>query len=84
MCRLAHELGVEVQSVGVDKTIEQDKWQELAEWTKDVLMMMVAPLAKEYEMLPIIENVGILRNIIYSGIWEAYYSTTNRRCGDEE
>lgn len=39
---------------------------------------------KEYEMLPIIENVGILRNIIYSGIWEAYYSTTNRRCGDEE
>ena len=84
VCRLAHELGVEVQSVGVDKTIEQDKWQELAEWTKDVLMMMVAPLAKEYEMLPIIENVGILRNIIYSGIWEAYYSTTNRRCGDEE
>ena len=31
-------------------------------------MMMVAPLAKEYEMLPIIENVGILRNIIYSGM----------------
>ena len=25
VCRLAHELGVEVQSVGVDKTIEQDK-----------------------------------------------------------
>ena len=46
--------------------------------------MMVAPLAKEYEMLPIMENVGILRNIIYSGIWEAYYATTNRRCGCAE
>ena len=84
VCRLAHELGVEVQSVGVDNPIDQGKWQELAEWTKDVLMMMVAPLAKEYEMLPIIENVGILRNIIYSGIWEAYYATTNRRCGCAE
>ena len=70
--------------MGVDNPIDQGKWQELAEWTKDVLMMMVAPLAKEYEMLPIIENVGILRNIIYSGIWEAYYATTNRRCGCAE
>ena len=84
VCRLAHELDVDVQSVGVDSPIEPGKWQELAEWTKDVLMMMVAPLAKEYEMLPIIENVGILRNIIYSGIWEAYYATTNRRCGCAE
>ena len=84
VCRLAHELDVDVQSVGVDNPIEPGKWQDLAEWTKDVLMMMVAPLAKEYEMLPIIENVGILRNIIYSGIWEAYYATTNRRCGCTE
>ena len=82
--KLAHELGVDVQSVGVDTPIDQCKWQELAEWTKDVLMMMAAPLAKEYEMLPIIKNVGILRNIIYSGIWEAYYTTTNRRCGSAD
>lgn len=82
ICRLARQQGIEVKSVGTDRPIGRQEWQEIADWTKDVLLMMAAPLAREYEMLPIIENVGILRNIIYSGIWEAYYATTNRRCGE--
>lgn len=34
-----------------------------------ILNMMAAEAAAEFEKLPLIENVELLRNIIYSGIW---------------
>lgn len=37
-----------------------------------VLRMMAASAARYFERLPIIENVDILRNILYSGIWTKY------------
>jgi hypothetical protein len=42
-------------------------------------MIMASSLAKEFELLPILRDVDILRNIIYSGIWEAFYATGRRR-----
>ena len=38
----------------------------------DMLMMMGAGAAAGFEKLPILENVDILRNILYSGIWGRY------------
>ena len=35
-----------------------------------ILNMMAAQAAEEFERLPLVENVEILRNIIYSGIWQ--------------
>jgi hypothetical protein len=32
----------------------------------------MAECAKGFERLPIVENVDILRNIIYSGVWTKY------------
>ncbi|MCQ2509736.1 MAG: DUF5685 family protein [Lachnospiraceae bacterium] len=37
-----------------------------------ILMMMAAEAARAFERLPIVENVDILRNILYSGIWNTY------------
>ena len=37
-----------------------------------ILKMMAASVAEYFELLPIIENVDILRNILYSGIWTKY------------
>ncbi len=37
-----------------------------------ILMMMAAEAARAFERLPIIENVDILRNILYSGMWNTY------------
>lgn len=65
------------------KSISMEDWQHLADWTKEVLMLMAANMAKEFEMLPIIQDVEILRNIIYSGIWNSYYKVTNKRCKKE-
>ena len=43
-----------------------------------ILVMMAAEAARAFERLPIVENVDILRNILYSGIWEKYRSL---KCG---
>jgi hypothetical protein len=42
------------------------------EWMRDILTMAASSCAEEFEKLPIIENVEILRNILYSGIWTKY------------
>lgn len=38
----------------------------------EVLEMIAAQMARSYERLPIVDDLGILRNIIYSGIWNQY------------
>lgn len=52
------------------KTMEMDVFSE---WVKQLLMMTAADMAGAYERLPIVENVGILRNILYSGIWTRFF-----------
>lgn len=42
------------------------------DYVKQLLMMSAAEFAKEFEKLPILKNAGILRNIIYSGVWTRY------------
>lgn len=52
------------------------------EWIKDILTMAASSCAEEFEKLPVIENVEILRNILYSGIWnryEAVLSSKNKK-----
>ena len=36
---------------------------------KTILMMMMSECCREFERLPLLENVEILRNILYSGVW---------------
>lgn len=48
---------------------EEPDFQERAH---RILMMMAAEAARAFELLPIVENVDILRNILYSGIWNTY------------
>lgn len=46
---------------------------------QSILTMMAAECAKEFEKLPILKNVDILRNILYSGIWTRYNITNQKR-----
>ncbi len=39
---------------------------------RQVLVMTMADCSRKFEMLPLIEEVSILRNIIYSGVWTKY------------
>ena len=59
--------------------ISKEEWEKLSVKIKEVLMLSAAECAKEFEKLPIIKNVEILRNILYSGIWNGYYRVTAKR-----
>ncbi len=49
------------------------------EESKTILMMMMSECCKEFEKLPILENVEILRNILYSGVWCRYEAVHEKR-----
>ena len=46
---------------------------------ENTLTMMIAESAKEFEKLPILEDVDILRNIMYSGVWSKYEAVKKKR-----
>ncbi len=45
---------------------------EFEDETETILTMMMAECSRNFEQLPIVENVEILRNILYSGVWCRY------------
>ncbi len=49
--------------------VDQEDYQEKA---LQVLTMMAASASKAFERLPVLENVDILKNILYAGIWTRY------------
>lgn len=46
---------------------------------KTILTMMMSECSKEFETLPILDNVEILRNIIYSGVWYRFEAISRKR-----
>jgi len=52
---------------------------EFEETCKTILTMMMSECCKEFETLPILENVEILRNILYSGVWCRYEAVREKR-----
>lgn len=62
------------------------KYQEdhFDEWCQDLLEMMISQATMAFEALPIIENVEIMRNILYSGVWSRYMLRKQKRMGDKK
>ncbi len=52
---------------------------DFEEECRAILTMMMAECCKEFEKLPILENVEILRNILYSGVWYRYENVREKR-----
>lgn len=52
---------------------------DFEEECKTILTMMISECCKEFEKLPILENVEILRNILYSGVWGRYEAVREKR-----
>ena len=59
--------------------MEREQETGFEEWIKQILTLIAAEFAREFEKLPIIEDVEILRNILYSGIWTRYEEVTKKR-----
>lgn len=56
---------------------------DFEEECKTILMMMMSECCKEFEKLPILEHVEILRNILYSGVWCRYEAVHEKRRQDQ-
>ena len=54
------------------------------DFVKQILTMMISECAREFENLPIIEDIDILRNILYSGVWAKFQAIRNKRKQVEE
>ncbi len=48
-------------------------------YVENTLTLMMGDCAKAFEKLPIIQDVDILRNIIYSGVWTRYAAIQNKK-----
>ena len=57
---------------------------DFEEECRTILTMMISECCKEFERLPILENVEILRNILYSGVWGRYEAVREKRQKKQE
>ena len=65
----------------VEKDTQKGNYNPFVKWAAEekfddrvyqLLLLIVSDAAREFEKLPIEENVDILRNILYCGIWSKY------------
>lgn len=61
--------------------LHQYKEEGFGQRAEKILGMMMAECSRAFERLPIVENVEILRNILYSGVWCRYELVKCRREG---
>lgn len=52
---------------------------DFEEKCRTILTMMMSECCREFEQLPLLENVEILRNILYSGVWCRYEVVRQKR-----
>ena len=57
----------------------QMKRRDFEALVENTLMMMMSESAKAFEKLPIVQDVEILRNIIYSGVWLKFEIAKKKR-----
>lgn len=55
--------------------------EEFDQKAEKILNMMLAECSKAFERLPIVDNISILRNILYSGVWCRYELVKRKREG---
>ncbi|MDO5477127.1 MAG: DUF5685 family protein [Eubacteriales bacterium] len=53
-------------------------------YVRSVLTMQMASCCRAFEALPIVENVDILRNILYAGVWTKFEEIYARHTRQEE
>ena len=54
------------------------------EQVRQMLIMMIAEVCREFEKLPIIKYTDILRNIPYSGVWCRFEAVSGKRKKEQE
>lgn len=56
---------------------------DFEQYAEKILSMMMAECSRAFEHLPIVKDIDILRNILYSGVWCRYEMVKRRREGKQ-
>ena len=76
-----------------DEDIKRHRFNPLTRWhsrpdyedfCKETLELLIADAAESFEILPLEQDLDIMRNIIYSGIWQRYLLKKERGRRKEE
>lgn len=60
----------------LSKCYEREDFEEVSQ---KILKMMMAETSRAFEMLPVLEDAQILRNILYAGVWTRYAQVSQSR-----
>ncbi len=63
---------------------DMEKEPDFEEKVKNLLLMMMTEVCREFEYLPIIKYQDILRNVLYSGVWCRYEMIVKARSKERE
>ena len=72
----------------VEKDMKTGSYNPLRNWygnpgfeerCRGILVLMMSECSREFEKLPILEHAGILRNILYSGVWYRFEKVRGER-----
>ena len=58
--------------------------EQFEEQVLNLLLLMIGECTEAFERLPLVENVEILRNILYSGVWVRYGKTKTAHAEQKE
>ena len=58
--------------------------EQFEEQVLNLLLLMIGECTDAFERLPLVENVEILRNILYSGVWVRYGKTKTAHAEQKE
>ena len=57
--------------------------EDYEDFCRETLEMLIAEAAGHFELLPLEKDLDILRNILYSGVWQRYVLQMKKRYGKE-
>lgn len=63
------------------RTRMQEEGSDFDAYVRALLNMLMASCTRAFEALPIVENIDILRNILYAGVWTKFEVIFARRTG---
>ena len=75
-----------------DSDIKAGRFNPLRQWhgredyedfCRETLEMLIAEATEHFELLPLEKDLDILRNILYSGVWQRYVLQMKKRYGKE-
>lgn len=62
----------DIKNNSYNPLIEKSKSEDFDDTSQQMLVMMLAECTKQMELLPLVVDAELLRNIIYAGVWTRY------------